>query len=113
MSDVMLLGVLRMPPEMWNGDALDVHQRHGRYLEAADTIEELRDEVDALRAERPTHQDMKDISEAGKLMSRAASEITALRAENEALNERIAWLTQQHLAYHSEIDLMRRRFAWL
>lgn len=39
MSDVMLLGVLRMPPTMWNDGAIDVAQRYSRYLEAADRIE--------------------------------------------------------------------------
>jgi hypothetical protein len=39
MSDVMLIGVLRMPPECWSGDAIDVMQRHSRYLQAADRIE--------------------------------------------------------------------------
>ena len=40
MSDVMLLGVLRMPPECWASTPLDVGQRHARYLEAADLIEQ-------------------------------------------------------------------------
>lgn len=39
MSDVMLLGVLRMPPTMWDDGAIDVAQRYSRYLEAADRIE--------------------------------------------------------------------------
>lgn len=39
MSDLMLIGVLRMPPDMWHGDPMDVHQRHQRYEQAADRIE--------------------------------------------------------------------------
>ena len=39
MSDLMLFGVLRMPIELWDGGALDVMQRHGRYKQAADRIE--------------------------------------------------------------------------
>lgn len=39
MSDVMLLGVLRIPPTMWGDDAIDVAQRYSRYLEATDRIE--------------------------------------------------------------------------
>jgi len=39
MSDIMLLGVLRMPPELWNDDPIDRAQRHQRYLQAADRIE--------------------------------------------------------------------------
>lgn len=40
MSDVMLLGVLKMPINCWGDSALDAHQRHSRYLEAAKRIEE-------------------------------------------------------------------------
>lgn len=46
MSEIMLLGVLRMPPECWSGDTLDVMQRHSRYLEAADEIEALKHDID-------------------------------------------------------------------
>ena len=42
MSEVMLIGVLRMPPELWRGDQPDVMQRYGRYQQAADEIERLR-----------------------------------------------------------------------
>ena len=41
----ILEGVLRMPPALWTGDPLDVAQRHSRYVEAADTINELRQEL--------------------------------------------------------------------
>jgi hypothetical protein len=41
MSDTMLLGVLRIPPHLWSNGPIDVQQRHSRYLEAADRIEEL------------------------------------------------------------------------
>jgi hypothetical protein len=41
MSNVMLFGVLRMPPELWRSDPVDEAQRHGRYLQAADRIFEL------------------------------------------------------------------------
>lgn len=40
MSDVMLLGVLRMPPELWGKGAIDVAQRHWYYKAAADRIEQ-------------------------------------------------------------------------
>ena len=41
MSDVMLLGVLRLPIDMWTDDPLDVMQRHERYKQAANEIERL------------------------------------------------------------------------
>jgi len=43
MSDVMLLGVLRMPPECWDDNPADVAQRYARYQEAADRIEHLQE----------------------------------------------------------------------
>lgn len=43
MSDVMLHGVLNMPPELWRNDPLDVLQRHDRYVEASRRIRQLED----------------------------------------------------------------------
>ncbi len=45
MSDTMLLGVLRMPPDCWTNDPIDIMQRHCRYVQAADEIERLQCEV--------------------------------------------------------------------
>jgi len=39
MSDTVLIGVLRMPPELWSNDIIDVQQRYSRYLEAADRLD--------------------------------------------------------------------------
>lgn len=39
MSDLMLLGILRMPPETWGTDPLNVMQRYSAYKEAANRIE--------------------------------------------------------------------------
>jgi len=64
MSDVMLHGVLCMPPEMWqDDDPLDVSQRYQRYLQASRRIEEDGREIDRLRAalaELVALKDMKD-----------------------------------------------------
>lgn len=49
MSDIMLLGVLRMPQELWDGSPLDAIQRHSRYEEAANRIEALKHENDKMR----------------------------------------------------------------
>jgi len=49
MSDIMLLGVLRMPVDLWNNTPFDSIQRHGRYREAADRIEALKRENDKMR----------------------------------------------------------------
>ena len=45
----MLLGVLKMPPELWQNTPIDVAQRHGRYLQAASEIERLEAENTKLR----------------------------------------------------------------
>lgn len=50
MSDLILFGVLRMPPELWRNDEIDIAQRHTRYVEAADRITELEAEVERLEA---------------------------------------------------------------
>lgn len=50
MSDVMLHGVLRMPPELWRDDPLDVSQRHSRYIEASERIEADAREIERLSA---------------------------------------------------------------
>lgn len=44
MSDVMLLGILRMPMDLWNDSSyLDKAQRQSNYFRAADKIEALED----------------------------------------------------------------------
>ena len=51
MSDVMLLGVLRMPPSCWiDQSGLDVMQRHSYYVSAADRIEADAKDIENLRA---------------------------------------------------------------
>lgn len=51
MSDVMLLGVLRMPPELWADSPIDVQQRHAWYMQAAAHIECATIEIEYLQAE--------------------------------------------------------------
>jgi hypothetical protein len=46
---IILEGVLRMPPDCWGDSPLDVMQRHARYVEAADTIDTLREQLEAAR----------------------------------------------------------------
>lgn len=41
MSDVMLHGVLNMPPELWGDGEIDKIQRHDRYKEASQRIKAL------------------------------------------------------------------------
>ena len=51
MSDVMLHGVLCMPPELWRGDFIDIQQRYGRYLEASERINEDERLINKLKKE--------------------------------------------------------------
>jgi uncharacterized membrane protein YccC len=46
----MLHGVLRMPPDLWRDDPIDVAQRHSRYVEASNRITEQESELERLRA---------------------------------------------------------------
>ena len=41
MSDVMLHGVLNIPPELWIDSDIDKMQRYYRYMEASRRIEDL------------------------------------------------------------------------
>lgn len=55
MGDVMLHGVLNMPPELWNESdslfgKLDKNQRHCRYVEASERIVKQDDEIAELKA---------------------------------------------------------------
>lgn len=45
MSDVMLHGVLNMPPELWSDSPIDIAQRHARYVEASKRILELEEDA--------------------------------------------------------------------
>jgi hypothetical protein len=45
----MTKGVLRMPPELWSNSALDVMQRHQRYVDAANTMDRQEAEIEKLR----------------------------------------------------------------
>jgi len=52
MSEIMLHGVLNMPPELWNNDSpIDVMQRHSRYVQASKYIDELEADLTAAREE--------------------------------------------------------------
>ena len=49
MSDVMLHGVLCIPPELWDGNEMDVRQRYSHYLQASRRIENDECEIARLR----------------------------------------------------------------
>jgi len=57
MSDIMLHGVLNMPPELWIGTPIDVMQRHSRYIQASEYIKELTEQRDRLAEELKEAQD--------------------------------------------------------
>jgi len=57
MSDIMLHGVLNMPPELWIGTPIDVMQRHSRYIQASEYIKELTEQRDMLAGELKEAQD--------------------------------------------------------
>jgi len=44
MSNTMLIGILKMPPELWRDDELDKVQRHSSYVRAAEMIEKYESE---------------------------------------------------------------------
>lgn len=93
MSDIMLLGVLEMPPSMWDGDSLDIAQRHSRYKQAAQRIrddEALIDAKDAEIAELRARLSASEASDAESIAmfrkarderDEALREVAGLRAE--------------------------------
>ena len=46
MSDLMLHGVLNMPPTLWHDSDLDTAQRFSRYKEASQRIKDLDKKLD-------------------------------------------------------------------
>ena len=52
MSDVMLHGVLNMPPNLWCDSPIDIAQRHSRYKEASQRIEQLERELAEVTKQR-------------------------------------------------------------
>ena len=45
MSNLMLHAVLNMPPDLWNNSEIDKAQRHARYKEASQLIENQRKQI--------------------------------------------------------------------
>lgn len=44
-TDYMLEAVLRMPPNLWSGSEIDVMQRHSRYVQAAEELASLKQQL--------------------------------------------------------------------
>jgi predicted nuclease with TOPRIM domain len=51
MSDAMLHGVLRMPPDCWRDDPIDQQQRYSRYVQASGRIERQDEALVTLKTE--------------------------------------------------------------
>ena len=58
MSDVILHGVLNMPPELWIDSELDKMQRYWRYMEASRKIEDMQRLIEQQQAEIKKLQDL-------------------------------------------------------
>lgn len=67
MSDVMLHGVLRLPPDLWRDSAIDIAQRHGRYLEASQRIESDAAEIAGLKTYAATLAAERDAANAARM----------------------------------------------
>ncbi len=84
MSDVMLLGVLRMPYDLfWSDKPLSRMQHNSRRLQAADELESRADEIQQLTAK-----------------------CEALEKENKRIAKRCQTIAQQHyLAKNAAVDI--------
>lgn len=97
MSDTMLLGVLRMPPELWTDSPIDVRQRHARYMQAAAHIECAAIEIEHLQTELAEARRERDL-----LREFMADICAALKCEQ---NDEVALLAIDEL--RDEVDLKR------
>lgn len=52
MSDVMLHGVLNMPPNLWCDSPIDIAQRHSHYKQASQRIDQLERELAEMTKQR-------------------------------------------------------------
>ena len=68
MSDKMLLGILRMPPDLWlSDDFVGTRQRQSAYIQAADRIEADAAEIERLENEiRETNLENIHLTEAAE-----------------------------------------------
>ncbi len=66
MSDLMLHGVLNMPPEIWGDDELDKIQRHARYVEASDRIIRLEEIIGEMIYQKYDHLTLKNLLDEAK-----------------------------------------------
>lgn len=117
MGDVMLHGVLRMPPDLWRDDPIDVAQRHSRYIEASDRIYALEAENARLRAlapasaEPPVGWSVNEDGRYNRLTFTIGVQTFAIRLEQdrEEDDEHRAWMAQMlrralsRLAANSEL----------
>jgi FtsZ-binding cell division protein ZapB len=102
MGDTTLIGVLRMPPDLWRGDEMDVRQRFDRYLQAADTITTLRAEVERLNRQAAYWE---AIARKGEKREEALeAEIADRYAEVRALREDAERMTFLTFHRHDTLD---------
>jgi hypothetical protein len=104
---MILLGILRMPPNLWTNDPISVQQRLQAYHEAADEIERLQIDLDEaqsrlreadllfVRAEEALAKVQRDVIEATTERDDARAAARAMLAETreyDPANSEPAWL---------------------
>ena len=62
MSDLMLHGVLNMPPNLWCDSPIDIAQRHSHYKEASQRIEQLERELTEAREDAANQRRLADMA---------------------------------------------------
>ncbi|CAH1590701.1 conserved hypothetical protein [Vibrio jasicida] len=79
MSRTMLLGVLRLPIDCWDNGPVDQMQRHERYVEAADLIEDLDSKVEQLESQLEVQN---ALLTSGKTVPNLLTELTKMCLED-------------------------------
>ena len=92
MSEVMLHGVLNMPPDLWAGPEsplfeIDKKQRHSRYVEASQLILSLQDSLRTAEQERDQYKAALDGEQ--NLAKEQNIEVFYLRSEIECLRAQL------------------------
>jgi len=94
----MLLGVLRMPINLWSDLPINKMQRHGRYIQAADEIVSLREQLAKTKNQLAIEQECYEKNAADSLDSLAECSV-----ENEKLREQLTHTESKVISIASAI----------
>ena len=102
----MLHGVLNMPPELWSGSPIDVMQRHSRYVQASQYIDELTEQLDEAREETIRTREFMYHG-----FAVAQAELTAVRELRDMLAEEVGQLKSRLTQTMGAVTISRNGYV--